>query len=285
MSIATKIGDVSDQVQQFWSPLFMKELREKLLLGSLVNRDYSGDIKARGDTVKVSQINAPKGELKTVGVDADSFSAEKLTTTQVEVKADKRAVAAFKFSDLVEIQSQIGDQDSEIRASLLFAVQKQMNDDLYAQIAPSTSNPDHLRTGITNFNAGELTTLRKLAGQAKWMRNKPWWVLADPSYMKDLLDDSTLVSQDFVGDRPVVGGSIIQQRFGWNIVEDDSRSEDNALAFHPDWLYLVMQRMPTFKISDLHSNKQFAFVISVDMIYGRKLGIDGDVKHIQIKNT
>ena len=279
---ATGVADVQDQVQQFWSPLFMKELREKLLLGSLVNRDYEGEIRKKGDTVKVSQINAPTGELRDVGVDADSFATEKLSTTQVEIKADKRAVAAYEFEDLVEIQSQIGNETSEIRASLMFAVEKQINDFLYTKVAPSTSNPDHDRTGIANFNAGEVTTLRKLAAQAKWMRNKPWWILADPSYMKDMLDDQVLTSADFVGDQPVVGGSIIQKRFGWNIVEDDSRPEDFALAFHPDWLYFVMQTLPTFKVSDLHSNKQFGFVISVDLILGAQLGIAGNVKHIRV---
>jgi len=281
----TNINDVQAQVQQFWAPMFMKELREVLLLGSLVNRDYQGDLKAQGDTVKVSQINAPAGQLLTVGTDADTFQTEKLDTVQVEVKADKRAVAAFEFSDLVQIQSQIGAQDSEIRRSLMFSVMKKLNDELYTKIAPSTSDPDHEIGSVTDFDAAQVTALRLLASKAKWNREKPWWLIVDPSYMKDMLDDQTLVSADFVGDRPVVGGSIIQQRFGWNIVEDNSRPTDFALAFHPDWLYLVMQREPTFEISNLHSNKQFGFVISVDLIFGSKLGIDGDVKHIRVVAT
>lgn len=278
----TGVADVAAQVQQFWAPLFMKELRAKLLLGSLVNRDYEGDIRKKGDTVKVSQINKGVGQTKDVGVDADTFDTKKLSTTQVEIKADKRFVSAYEFEDLVEIQSQIGNETSEIRATMMFEMEEQINDFLYSKVAPSTSTPDHDRTGITNFNAGEVTTLRKLASQAKWMRNKPWWILADPSYMKDMLDDQVLTSQDFVDDRPVIGGQIIQKRFGWNIVEDDSRPEDFAIAFHPDWLYFVTQTQPTFKISDLHSNKQFGFVISVDLIGGAILGIQGDVKHIRI---
>lgn len=277
----TKLAQVQQQIQQFWSFTFIEELREKLLLGGLVNRDYTGDLKAMGDTVKVSQINAPKGQLKTVGVDADSFESEQLSMSNVEVKADKRAIASFKMQDLVQIQSQLGAKDSSIRQALMFAVEKQINDHLYSFIAPQVS---HEITGVTDFNAGQVSNIRKLAGQAKWMKTKPWWLLVDPSYHKDLLDSQTLTSSDFVGDdKPVIGGQIINKRFGLNIVEDDSRPTDFALAFHPDWLLMVLQKAASFEISSLHSQNQLGFVISVDVILGAKLGIAGAAKHIRVR--
>lgn len=292
---ATNLSDVSDQIQEFWSPLFTKELRQKLLLGSLVDRKYQGDLKAMGDTVKVSQINAPDGALKTVGTDADTFSTETLSTTQIEIKADKRAVAAYEMEDLIQLQSQIGAQDSEIRASLLHAVEKQVNNHLYSLVAPSAATPDHTVTAVTDFNASQVSNLRKLGAQARWMRDRGWWILADPSYYNDMLNAQTLTSSDFVnGSPPVVGGQIVNQRFGWNILEDDSDgiqtlsaadSEDMALAFHPDFMHLVMQQEVRFKLSDLHSNKQFGFVLSVDLVFGAKLGIAGDVKHITVVNN
>lgn len=290
----TSIADVAEQVQKFWGGMFMKELRESSLLPALVNKDYSGEIKKGGDTVYVSQISAPNGELKTVGVDADSFSPEKLTTTRVAVTADKRAIASFKFEDLVDLQSQIGQENSEIRQALLFGVNKKINTYLYSLVAPSTSAPDHVLNGITDFNAAHLNSLRKLASQAKWDRLKGWYVLVDPSYMSDLLNAATMTSSDYVGnERPVVGGQIAMQRFGFNIFEDNSAGllqlgtsgEDCALAFHPDFMHLVMQAEPQFKISDLHSNDQFGYNISVDVIFGAKLGIAGNVKHIRTYAT
>lgn len=282
---STMLSDVQDQIQEFWSALFMKELREQLMLGSLVNRDYQGEIRQMGDTVKVSQINAPTGQLLSVGVDADAFGTEAIQTLQVDIVADKRAVAAYEVEDLVMLQSQIGNQDSELRRSLLFAVEKQINDHLYSLVNPSTSTPDHDITGITDFNASQLSDIRTLAAKAKWLRDKGWWLLADPEYYGDLLDAQTMTSSDFIGpEQPVVGGQIVSQRFGFNILEDNSRSADFALAFHPDFLYFVMQTEPTFKLSDLHPNKQFGFVLSVDIVLGAVLGIDGDVKHIRVTN-
>lgn len=277
---ATSVLDVQDQVQKFWAPMFMDELRETALLPSLVNRAYEGEIKKGGDTVYVSQINKPTGENRTVGTNADSFATEQLSLSRVDVKADKRAVAAYEFEDLAQIQSQLESQDSEIRRALVDAVNLKINEYLYGLVAPSASAPDHLINSITDFNASQVAAARLRAAAAKWERSKGWWILADPSYYSDLLNASTLTSSDYgATDAPVIGGQIVNKRMGFNILEDNTIAVDQALVFHPDFLYLVMQQMVQFKISDLHSQKKFGYIISADLIYGAKLGIQGAVKH------
>lgn len=282
MSLTT-LSDVSNQVQKYWAPMFMKELRQQLLLGALINKEYSGEIKNLGDTVYVSQINAPTGELRTAGTDADSFNSDLLSTTRISVQANKRAVASFEIEDLAMLQSQIGAQDSEIRASLMYAVEKQINDYLKGLVSPSTSAPDHLINSVADFNATQLSGARILAGQAKWDKSKPWYCLVDPSYNGDLLNAATLTSSDYVGqDLPIVGGQIAQKRFGFNILEDNSFSTDRALLFHPDFMHMVMQQEARFKISDMHSNGKFGFKVSVDIVFGAALGISGAKKHIVV---
>lgn len=289
----TSASDVSNQVQKYWSAMFMDELKEQTLLPALVNKDYSGEIKKGGDTVYVSQITVPTGETRTVGVDADTFNSEKMVTQRVAVQANKRFQASFEFDDLVDLQSQIGDQDSKIRQALLKAIEIQLNNYLYSLVAPSASAPDHTVTSVTDFNLAQLNNVRKLAAQAKWKRDG-WYLLADPSYMSDMLNNSTLTSIDYgAQDAPIIGGQMARQRLGFNILEDDSAglltlsasSEDAALAFHPDFCHLVMQKEPTFKVAELTSNHQHGYVIVVDMIGGASLGIDGDNKHISIINS
>lgn len=276
-------ADVQQLIVASWSDVFMMELRDSLLLGGLVNKDYEGQINALGDSVKVSQINAPTGQLLTVGTDADSFTPESMSTSQVTVTANKRAVASFEFEDTALLMSQLGSKDSEIRASLLYAVSKQINTYLYSLVSPSTSAPDHTVTSVTDFNASQVANLRMLAAKAHWDKTKGWWILADPSYYSDLLNATTLTSSDYVGgDMPIVGGQVVNKRFGFNILEDDSRATDTALAFHPDFMHLVTKTQPTFKVSDLHANKKFGMVMSVDLIFGAALGISGNKKHITV---
>lgn len=289
----TSLSDVSNQIQKFWSNLFMDELMESAFLPSLVNKDYEGEIKKGGDTVYVSQINRPAGETKTIGVDADIFSPEKLVTQRVAVQANKRFQASFEFDDLIDLQSQIGDQNSKIRQVLIESINIQLNTYLYSLVAPSSSAPDHILTSVTDFNLTQLNIVRKLAAQAKWRRDG-WYLLADPSYMSDMLNNTTLSSTDFGGtDNPIIAGQMAKQRLGFTIFEDNSAGlaslsgsgEDAALAFHKDFLHLALQKQPTFKVAELTSNHQHGYVIVADLIGGAALGIDGDVKHVSIINS
>src|SRR6185295_4628578 len=96
----TNLSEVANQIQKFWAPKFTAQLREDLLLGGLVSKEYQGEIKQGGDTVRVSQVQAATGENLDVGVNADSFNSELLQTVSVDIVANKRAVASYKFADL-----------------------------------------------------------------------------------------------------------------------------------------------------------------------------------------
>lgn len=285
MSVTT-LAEVANQIQKYWSPLFTKQLRESLLLGGLVDKKYQGAIARQGDTVRVSQVNAPNGQLLTIGVDADSFATESVSTSYVDIKADKRAVAAVQFQDVVELQSQIGQNNPEVMESLRYALAKQINDYLYSLVSPSTSSPDHSISGISDFNATQLAAVRTLAAQAKWPDMPGWYGLLDPQYYGDMLNATTMVSSDYgASDAPLIGGKVALKRYGFNLIEDNSRSADQGLFFHPDFMHMVTQSEVQVKISDLHSQQKFGVVMSIDMIFGAKLGINGNVKHIEVYNS
>ena len=284
MSVTT-LTEVQYQIQKYWAPVFTKQLRESLLLGALINKDYQGDLKRQGDTVRVSQVNAPTGQLLTVGTNADSFSTEAISTSYIDIVADKRAVAAYEFEDLVSLQSQLSLDKPEVRESLMFAMNKQINDYLYTLVSPSTATPDHEIASVADLNVGQLSAIRVLAGQAKWATNKRWYGLVDPQYYGDLMDDTTLAGADYgASDSPIISGKLALNRFGFSIFEDNSRSADYGLFFHPDFMHLVMQDEVQVKISDLHSQKRFGYVLSVDVVFGAKQGINGNVKCIRVQN-
>lgn len=277
----TDLAAVTNQVQKFWSPMFMPELRAASLIPSLINKDYEGQIKAGGDTVYVSQIVAPTGQNLTVGTDADMFDSQALTTNRISVQANKRAVAAFEITDLAALQSQLESEDSEIRAALQYAIIQQMNQYIYGLVSPSQSAPDHLLNSTATFDATALGICRTKAATAKWLKTKGWYTLCDPVYYGHILAAQTMTSRDYVeGETPVFAGQIVNKRFGFNILEDDSLGASQAVSFSPDFAHLVMQTQPTFKLSDLHSNNKFGYLLSVDVIYGAALGIGGSVKHI-----
>jgi hypothetical protein len=269
--------------------MFEDELREKTVLPALVSKKYEGEIKPGGSTVRVSQINEPSATTKVVGAGHETFATTTLATQYVEIAANRVISAAFEFDDLIALQSQIGQQDSSIRAAMLHAVEKNLNAYLYSLVAPATTV-----SGVTDFNASQIINLRKLAAQKFWPDDSNWWLLVDPSYQADLFAANTLVSSDYVPDAPTVGGKMVTKRFGFNIVEDNSAgmadvsptsaTSDLALAFHPSFMHLVMGQ-PEFKVSDSHPNSTFGYKISVRLICGAALSNDGDQKHVSVYNV
>lgn len=290
---ATLLATVDNQVRDIWSDIFMDELMQSTILASLVNKDYQGELRERGDVVKVSQINRPTATRKATGSGHEYFETTALSTTQISITANQTIAAAYEFDSLVQLQSQIGDQNSKIRQGLVEAYAIALNDYLYSVVSPSTSAPDHSVASVSDFNAAALIANRKLASAARWSNNGGWWALLDASYYGDLLAAQTMTSNEYAPDAPVVGGKFATQRFGFNILEDNSAGlltlgtsgADCALLFHPDFMHLVHSLTPEFEVSSLHSNKQFGYAISVKGVCGAALGIDGDVKHIVNYNT
>lgn len=293
--MTTLLADVSNQVQKFWSPMFETQLKENTLLPALVSKAYEGSIQNQGDTVYVSQITRPTAQRKTIGDnDYSEYSSQKLQTSRVAVSADTIIEAGIIIENLVDLQSQIGAQNSNIRQRMFEALEIELNNFLYSKVSPSASAPDHITASVSDFNATVLGNQRVLASQANW-GDRERYLLCDPQYFQDLLNATTMTSGDYAGDNPVVSGRFSLNRFGWTILEDNSAgmaqispteaTSDLALGFIPDFMHFVMQQGVTFKLSDLHANQQRGYFLSVEMLVGAALSNDGDEKHLTVYNA
>jgi len=171
---------------------------------------------------------------------------------------------------------------------MAYEVADQINSHLYS-IVPAAED-----LVAPTMTASTLTEIGRIADEAN-LPTMNRWLLVSPGYYQDLLDAQTLVSVDSVGssDRPQIGGRFVQQRFGWNIVMDNSAglkaqatvaTEKTAIAFVPDFMHWASPRSQ-FKISDTHSSLKFGMVMSADTVFGAALGIDGADKVIKISES
>jgi hypothetical protein len=176
----------------------------------------------------------------------------------------------------------VGSRATEVRQAMVQAISNQLNTYLYSLSAPTTTIPS-----VATMTAATVASARETAATLKWGYNKPWYGLLAPQYYSDLLVDTTFTSADFVGgDAPVISGQIGLKRYGFNIFEDNTQTAGataGGLFFHPDYLYMVSQYEPRFKISDKHSQHEFAYVMSVDWVIGAKIGIQGAARHIKVQ--
>ena len=284
----TTIATVANQIRTEWGPVFDMELREKFILPALVDKTPGGLSTIRqGDTIKVSQVNKMTGELLTIGTNADAFTPEALALQNVDVVVDKRAVASIVVDDLVELQSQINLQRQDVRDAMGHGMNSQINTHLYSTVAPTTT------TTAATLAASDLLTAKLEADQKFWPEGQRWCIV-DPAYYSDLLADQTITNNDFgASDRPVIGGQFVLQRYGWNIVMDNSAAMTTALNagtagaalfFIPNFMYFVIQQAANTKVSDRHSNNEFKIGMSVDTVFGALLSNDGADKHIVYKS-
>ncbi len=277
------IGDNAQQVIKYWSARTTQQLREKLLLGGLVSKEYQGEIKAQGDSVKIYSVNAPSATVTTVGTaNSNVFTGAALSTSYVDLQINKIATAAYEFSSENEMLSLLSSNNPEVIQSLVYAVEKAINSHIYSVMIPSVAAPDHTINLVTNFDNSQLLACRLLAATAKWDKSKPWYGLLDPSYYNDQLAVQTNVSSDFVSDQPVVGGVMATKRYGFTLFEDDSLATDTAYIFHPDAVNFVMAQDLKVQVSDLHPTGKHGVMLSVSAMYGAALGIDGAKKCIKV---
>ncbi len=265
--VTTGKADIASLIPTTWSPIIYKELRAKIAFLNLFARDYEGEIKALGDTVKVSTIKAPTGEVLTN--DKTSFSSELMQVTSFNVTANKRASAAFKVTSMALLQSQ--QFIEEAQEALRYAIMAQMEADILSALVPSAAAPDHQ---IAPASAGllastDVTSLRTLLSLAK-VPGQSRYLALDPSYYGDLLNSNALMSKEFTNSNDQDNGQVVKA-LGFNIFEHDILPADTGFAIHPSALQLVMQTGVEVKVSDLHSNHEYAALISANIIYGYTL--------------
>jgi len=280
----TDLVALADQVATQWSPLLMQELRENYPLPAIVSKRYSGEVKA-GQTVKVSQINAPSSELRTIGENGDSYSANVMSTSSVDLTINKRAVSAFVFDDLTDIMTILSPMSNpEVRQALMHDIGNQISDYLYSLIVPSTSAPDHLLGGTAAMSNTIMANMRELAAAAKWPKSETWYHLMGVNYYSDFLAADTLVADTFgFNDAARVNGQIVQNRYGFSNIEDNSVAlATSSVALVPSAILYAQSYEPRFKISDNHSSGSFGYSLSVDIPFGATLSIDGNKKCIKV---
>jgi len=251
-------------IPEIWSSQMYSELRSNIAFANIFSRQYEGEIKSLGDTVKVQQIVAPTGEILTN--DKAQFSSSNMSISQFTVVANKRASAAFEFTDLAQLQSLSFQQEAQ--TALVYAIRLKMEQDIITGLLPSTSAPDHTiaPASASSLAAADLGSIRTLLSTAKVPLDNRFLLLA-PSYYGDLLSVTQVTSSDFVSGNSAQSG-VISAFMGFQIMEHNLLSTDVGYAVHPSAMQLCMQQEIRVKVSDLHSQNKYGFLLSADMVYG-----------------
>lgn len=86
-----------------WSTRLLAHLDKNLVYGDIVSKDYEGEIKSFGDTVKINQI----GEISVGDYEGSVGEAEELTSEQTVLAIDRKKFFNFKVEDIDAVQANV----------------------------------------------------------------------------------------------------------------------------------------------------------------------------------
>jgi hypothetical protein len=267
--VASGKTELQNLIPTMWSTQMYDELRQSLLLGSFFMRDYEGEIRSAGDTVKVNQINAATGENLEFGVDNTlDINSEALTITQKEVKADRLATASYLVEELAQLQSL--EFQAEARQSLVFAVMKQVEDHIESLMVPAAAN-DIAPVSASDLAVGDVAEMRRLLSKAK-VPVQGRALFLDVDYHSDIIQKSQFASSDFVpAGSPTATGEFSSPIYGFSVREHNGLAADTGYGAHPSAIAHVMQREMSVKLSDMHPAGKRGWLLTAEVFFGAKL--------------
>lgn len=100
-------------IPQIWSARLLKNLNEAHVFASLVNRDYEGEIKNVGDTVKINAIG--RVSIGSYTKNSNISAAETLTDAQTTLEITQANYFNFQIDDIDRVQQKPKVMDEAMR--------------------------------------------------------------------------------------------------------------------------------------------------------------------------
>jgi hypothetical protein len=255
--------ELQNLIPTVWSSRFYEQLKNNLYLASVFSRDYEGEIKNKGDKVKVNQIVAPAAQ--TITDDKEKFTSGGLVINQKEMTVNRRTVDAVEISDLALLQSESFMED--LKREMGYQLALKMEQEIITELRAGLTTYAIAASGT--YAKNDWVNARTKAASLLWSK-MPKFSAFGVSYYGDLLKDNNITSADWVDGKPLMDQQL-PNALGFRSFEHDLLGNDEALHFHYSALQMAIQKGVNFKISDLHGQNKFAYLLSVDCVWDMEI--------------
>ena len=212
---------ISTFVPQIWEARLLEHLDKALVYGNLVNRDYEGDIRNQGDTVKINQIGDITVNNYTKGSNITYESVDGTPTTLV---IDQAKYFAFKVEDIDQVQANVNLVDGAMaRAS--YALRDVVDQHIAAHYTDVTNTigDDTTPESITSANkAYEALVDLRTALDEKNVQSTGRFVVVPPAFYAYMLKDSRFVAAGTSKTDSVLANGFIGQAAGFDIYQSNN---------------------------------------------------------------
>lgn len=213
---------------EIWSAMLLVALRKALVYAgpTVVNRDYEGEIREAGDTVRITSISRP-----TVGTytpNQTTITPEELTDAQRTLVVDQAKYFAFKVDD-VDRRQALGDVMPQAMREAAYAVADTVDQyvaNLYtgvqsANVLGSTGSPIDTYTTPTDAYDDVLVPLRTKLTKAN-VPTAGRFVVVSPEFYASLLLDSRFIKADESGTTEGLRNGFVGRAAGFDILESNN---------------------------------------------------------------
>ena len=176
---------VENFIPEMWSASLFVKLRKSLVYAGLCQRDYEGELRNFGDTVKINEIGPLTVTAYTKGA---TLSYEDLDGAQKELKVDQASSFAFKIDDIDKAQTNPKLMDGAM-SDAAYRIADTIDTyiaGLYAQAGATPSSTTYVGTAtgslpVSSGNvietlsyAGRYLTEKNVPTGGRWMVVPPW---------------------------------------------------------------------------------------------------------------
>jgi N4-gp56 family major capsid protein len=182
---------------QEWSARILETLKDAHVYASLLNRDYEGDIRNSGDSVRIRTVGRPTVAAYTPY--STTITPEQIMGADLVLKVDQAQYFAISVDDIDKRQADI-DILNKLTAEAAWAFADVIDADIATVLADGVATANQL-TAVTNMGVGvtdteAYTTLVNLRQELN-VANVPQqgrWVVVPPQMESLLLQDPRFVS-------------------------------------------------------------------------------------------
>ena len=260
-------------IPEIWSAMMLESLKKELVYAgpSVVNRDYEGEIRNMGDTVRIRSISRPTIASYTKG--STTITPEQLTDAQRSLNIDQAKYFAFEVDDIDQAQGPGG----ELEAGLMEAVYglRDTADQYVAALYTGAQSANQIGTVSVTTGALAYTQLRKLKVKLD-EANVPQqgrFVVVPPWYHGLLLEEDKFVRVDASGTDQALRNGLVGRALGFDVLVSNNAplvtGDDYAvLAGYPKAIAFAEQ---IFKVETYRPENAFGDAIKGLHVYGAKL--------------
>lgn len=258
-------------IPELWSDRLFVNLRKSLVMGALCQKDYEGEIRNFGDTVKINEIGPVT---VTAYTKAATLSYQTLTSAQKELKIDQASYFAFTIDDIdaAQVKPKLMDAAMNDAAYRIADTIDAYIAGLYAQAGANPSS-----TTYTTVSASSGNIIETFSYAARYLSDKnvpqagrwavvPPWVVQKLALAATGTISATAVPKVF--DNGAIVNGFVGRLMGFDFYESNNLTSTKILCGNRDAISYAGQ---VAKVGVLERETTFDTAARGLYVYGAKV--------------